>query len=262
MPILHVNGARLYYEVHGQGPWVVFAHGAGGNHLSWWQQVPTFARRYRCLTFDHRGFGLSRQDSDSPEPAHFVDDLEALLEHVGADEVRLVAQSMGGLTCLGYALRHPERVKALVMANSLVGMRRAVWAAADEEARRQAQERWDRRKLQVPRRALSVRFARTRPQLAFLYRAISALNGPRPVDLPRRYPVLDPTGDAIRGLQVPVLFIVGEEDDLFPPPLVAVASRLLPNARMLVVPGAGHSVYFERPQVFNRAVLEFLAQVE
>jgi pimeloyl-ACP methyl ester carboxylesterase len=61
---------------------------------------------------------------------------------------------------------------------------------------------------------------------------------------------------------MPVLFIVGEEDDLFPPPLVEVGVQLLPNARLLVVPGAGHSVYYERPDVFNRAVLEFLAEVD
>jgi 3-oxoadipate enol-lactonase len=261
MPTLEVDGARLYYEVHGHGPWLVFAHGAGGNHLSWWQQVPAFARRYRCLVFDQRGFGLSRQGEEAPDPARFVDDLEALLQHLEAQEVRLVAQSMGGLACLGYALRHPQRVRALVMANTLVGMRRAVWAAADEETRRLAQDRWEQRRAQLPRRALSRRFARRRPRLAFLYREIAALNGPRPDDLPRRYPVLDPSGEAIRSLPVPVLFIAGEEDDLFPPPLVAVAARLLPNARLLVVPRAGHSVYFEQPETFNRAVLQFLAEV-
>jgi 3-oxoadipate enol-lactonase len=261
MPTVEVNGARLYYEVHGRGPWLVFAHGAGGNHLSWWQQVPVFARRYRCVVFDHHGFGLSRRGDEAPDPTRFVDDLEALLRHLEVDEVRLVAQSMGGLTCLGYALRHPQRVRALVMANTLVGMRRAVWTAAGAEVRHLAQRLWEQRRSQQPRRALSLRFARSRPHLAFLYREIAALNGPRPDDLPRRYPVLDQSGEAIRSLPVPVLFIVGEEDDLFPPPLVEVAARLLPDARLLVVPGAGHSVYFEQPEVFNRAVLEFLDEV-
>ena len=49
--------ASLYYEIHGDGPWMVFAHGAGGNSLSWWQQVPVFAPRYRCLVYDQRGWG-------------------------------------------------------------------------------------------------------------------------------------------------------------------------------------------------------------
>ena len=49
----------MYYEVHGEGPWLAFAHGAGGNHLSWWQQVPYFMRWFECVTVDQRGFGLS-----------------------------------------------------------------------------------------------------------------------------------------------------------------------------------------------------------
>ena len=57
MPFLSVNDIRLYYEVHGDGPAIVFAHGAGGNHLSWWQQVPFFQAHYRCVIFDHRAFG-------------------------------------------------------------------------------------------------------------------------------------------------------------------------------------------------------------
>ncbi len=261
MPTLSLGDVSLYYQVHGRGPWLVLAHGAAGNHLSWWQQVPVFAQRYRCLVFDHRGFGLSHNGERGPEPARFVDDLEALLDHLGAEEVRLIGQSMGGFTCLGFALRHPQRVKALVMASTLAGMRRPVWQAAPQEVRAHAQRLWERRR-QRGRRALGPAFARLHPHLAFLYRQIASLNPPRPPDLPRRYPILAWEPAELQRLTMPVLFIVGEEDDLFPPPLVAVGKELLPNARLLVVPGAGHSVYYEKPEAFNRAVLEFLAEVD
>src|SRR3954462_10129280 len=98
-------GCRLYYEMHGSGPFLFFAHGLGGNHLSWWQQVPHFRDRYTCITFAHRGFAPSTDASNGPGPAAFVDDLAALIDHLGITDVRLVAQSMGGWTCLGYALR-------------------------------------------------------------------------------------------------------------------------------------------------------------
>ena len=68
MPLAHINGIELYYEVHGEGPALVLAHGGGGNHLSWWQQVPALAKHYRCITFDHRGFGSSRDLDDGPGP--------------------------------------------------------------------------------------------------------------------------------------------------------------------------------------------------
>ena len=77
MALAKINGIELYYEVHGEGPALVLAHGAGGNHLSWWQQVPVLAQSYRCVTFDHRGFGLSREQPGGPGARAFVEDLRA-----------------------------------------------------------------------------------------------------------------------------------------------------------------------------------------
>src|SRR5207237_2066399 len=62
-------GCRLYYEADGTGPMLVFAHGLGGNHLSWWQQVPHFRDRYTCVTFSHRGFAPSSAPAGGPDPA-------------------------------------------------------------------------------------------------------------------------------------------------------------------------------------------------
>ena len=59
MPKAPINGIDLYYESHGSGPAIVFAHGRGGNHMSWWQQVARFSGEFRCVTFDHRGWGQS-----------------------------------------------------------------------------------------------------------------------------------------------------------------------------------------------------------
>ena len=83
MALAPVNGIRLYYETHGKGPALVLAHGAGGNHLSWWQQVPHFARRYRCVVFDHRAFGRSHDVRDGPGRRAFAEDLRHLLDHLG-----------------------------------------------------------------------------------------------------------------------------------------------------------------------------------
>ncbi len=267
MPRAAVNGVQLYYEVHGRGPAVVFAHGAGGNHMSWWQQVPVFARRYRCVTFDHRGFGLSGDGPDGPGPAAFVEDLRALLDHLGIQETFLVGQSMGGWTCMGFTLAHPQRVRALVMANTLAGLRRAVWLAASEEERARAQALWQQRRL-GRRRALAFAFTRQHPHLAFLYKQIRLLSEEGLQRLPTQEYVQrlralerEPEGaaslEALASMRTPVLFIGGEYDDIMPVPLMEVAVRLIPRARLVVVPGTGHSVYFEAPATFNRIVLEF-----
>ena len=111
----------LYYEVHGEGPPVVFAHGVGGTHLSWWQQIPAMSDHFQCVTFDHRGFGYSRDVGDHPGSEAFIDDLHALLDHLGIDRVGLIGQSMGGRTVLGFASAYPERVSALILCDTTGG---------------------------------------------------------------------------------------------------------------------------------------------
>ena len=94
MPLVRINGIELYYEIHGEGPAVVLAHGAGGNHLSWWQQVPRLSQHFRCVTFDHRGFGSSRDLPDGPGADAFIEDLRQLLDHLGIERTanRMVLQ--------------------------------------------------------------------------------------------------------------------------------------------------------------------------
>jgi 3-oxoadipate enol-lactonase len=258
VPFASVNGIDLYYEVHGEGPALVFAHGAGGNHLSWWRQVPHFARRYRCVIFDHRHFGLSRAPHPAPESRmRFAEDLRALLDHLEIGEVLLVAQSMGGRTAVGFTLRNPRRVRALVLAGTNGG------AVSDEL--REAQERYrasadGRRSLRE--RALSPRFRRERPDLALLYRMIGRLNPPRPRDFLAVAPgYRGSTAERLAASGVPVLFLVGELDAITPPRIVELAHRNVPGSRFEVIAGAGHSAYFEAPRAFNAAIERFFEDV-
>src|SRR4029450_551093 len=170
MPYLDGPDCRLYYETEGQGPALIFAHGLGGNPLSWWQQVPSFRDRYTCVTFAHRGFSPSESGPDTTGPFGFVDDLAALVDPLRLPDVRLVAQSMGGWTCLGYALREPWRVRALVMActvgtvshpdiNRVLASPEALRAQADLAARGITP-------------ATGNRMASEQPALEYLYQAI------------------------------------------------------------------------------------------
>ena len=75
-------GCRIYYEVTGSGPPIIFAHGLGSNHLTWWQQVPYFATRYTCITFSHRGYAPSSEIPGGPDPRDAASDLAVLIEHL------------------------------------------------------------------------------------------------------------------------------------------------------------------------------------
>jgi 3-oxoadipate enol-lactonase len=257
-------GCDIYYELTGDGPALVFAHGLGGNHLSWWQQVPAFCGRYSCVAFAHRGFAPSSALPGGPHPEDYADDLAALLDHLGFAEARIVAQSMGGWTATGFALRWPARVKALVMActtgvfdfRQSAHIDKAALAAWDASAERTATEGF----AAGIHPAGGARMAREQPAAHFLYRAIDDMN--RELDkqaLRKRLFAtrVRPPSEA-KALRFPTLFITGEEDLAIPPAGVAAMAAEFPNARLERVPAAGHSVYFERPDLFNRLVAGLL----
>jgi 3-oxoadipate enol-lactonase len=255
MPSVTVNGIELFYEdtdpENGAGkPVVLFLHGAGGNHMSWWQQIPVFRSQYRCVSIDHRGFGRSL-DTTGEGVARYVDDLEALVQHLGLEQMSIVAQSMGGRTALGFSVRHPERVRALVMADT--------WGFFDwPEQQERAAAMQPAVTTPLVHRALADHYQEREPAMTFLYRQIQALNPPRegsPVAAPGA-----PTLDQVQGCSVPTLCLVGGDDGVTPPPLIKALAEVLPNAQYVEVPGAGHSVYFEMPERFNELVGDFLAQ--
>jgi pimeloyl-ACP methyl ester carboxylesterase len=256
MPFADAAGARIYYETHGPRPGeadaIVFAHGAGGNHLSWWQQVPHFSSSYTCVVFDHRGFGQSPDAGGGPGGAAFVDDLRALLDHLGIPRATLVAQSMGGWTCLNFAHRHSERVERLMMCDTHGGMRSdeidPLWRDALRAMRPPGEIH----------PAAGKRMYREQPALHFLYQEIAALSPP---DAARTAIATAPSihADQAATLSMPVLFIVGEEDAVIPPRLIEIAASHIPGARLARVPRAGHSVYFERPAAFNAVLERFLS---
>ncbi len=255
MPTAPVTGIGLYYEVHGDGPPVVFAHGIGGNHASWYHQVPAFRERYTVVTFDHRAFGNSHDDPAGEGRSRFVDDLEGLLDHLGFERTVLVAQSMGGGTCSGFTVRNPQRVRALVLADTLVGLEEPpeIKAAMDEVRKATS-------KLAQLERVLGPKFRSQEPACTQLYSSIASFHAATRLNLAGQLPTR-PSAEDLAATGVPILFLVGEDDVLMPAAQVTAFQRLVAGSKLVVVPNAGHSVYFEAPDAFNDAVLGFLAEV-
>jgi 3-oxoadipate enol-lactonase len=257
MPTAKINGIDLYYEVHGEGPALVFAHGGGGNHLSWWQQVAAFSSQFRCVTFDHRCFGVSRDVTDGPGPRAFVEDLRQLLDSLDISKAALIGQSMGGWTVFGFAATYPERVSALVLCDTSAGLDDPEVARAQADAVRAG----PRGSLaQVLTRAYAPDFPRRDPARFFLYQEITALNQHVPQSLIPSLMSVKHRPDAIIERHVPTLLIVGEEDALAPPPIMEQMARTIPHSRLVKIPGAGHSPYFEKADQFNEIVGSFLRE--
>jgi 3-oxoadipate enol-lactonase len=250
MPFIETNGVNMYYEVHGQGPAVVLAHPGGGNHLSWWQQVPAFAQRFTCITFDHRGHGYTRDLPDDPGAVAYAQDLVGLLDHLGIQQAAIVGQSMGGWTGVGLAQVCPGRVSALVLANSTGGMR-----DPELDAHMNAIKTWHPR--QIWAGAYAPDFPQREPARTFLYQQITAWNVRRPANLGAQLEMVHYAAPIVEQ-RIPTLFVTGEDDTLIPPRLVERIVRQIPQARFVVIPETGHSPYFEKPEEWNQVVLEFL----
>ena len=257
MPFAEVNAAHIYYEQHGDGPHLVFLHGAGGNHLSWWQQLPVFSREFRCTVYDARGWGSSRGDM---AVGRFVlgTDLVALLDHLGIERAHVVAQSMGGRAVAGLTRLAPGKVRSLVLCGTTAG------ATNDRVRELQDVLRDERGDGGLRDHALAPGFEQVHPDLALLYRQINALNPPRPRGFLGRPP---PTyrgsmHEPITSLGVPVLFVVGEHDLITSPQMIREAQALIPDAQFHEIKGAGHSAYFEDAAEWNAVVLDFLRRAE
>lgn len=245
--LLATAGADIYWQTHGEGPAIVLAHGIGGNHAIWYRQLDALSRSNRVITFDHRGFGLSR-DHDGRGRDAFVDDLVALLDHLGETKVALVGQSMGAGTCIGFAHRAPDHVAALAICDSLHGIAESsdVKAVMDDARARTAS-------LGQIERVLGAGAPR---ELAVLYRQIASFNAADRHSLTGSF---DPRPAAdLGGKGFPVLFLAGVDDIIFPIEVVRIAQAEVPGSFLVEVNDAGHSVFLEAPVQFNDTVLSLL----
>jgi 3-oxoadipate enol-lactonase len=251
------DGVEVHYEVYGSGPAVVFAHGLGGNHLSWWQQVAHFAARFTCVVFAHRGFPPSSPVPGASAPDSYADDLAAMIQELKLEKVALVAQSMGGWTCLDYALQHPGNVRALVMASTSgkIDFGQLKNAEVDDWVRRSPEELGKLAKKGI-HPAAGERMAREQPAFHQLYRQISDLAplGFRDGVFQRIRATRTLSPQLLQKLPMPVQFITGDEDWVFPPAAGPALAKLAPKGSAVRVPAAGHSVYFERAAQFNETI--------
>lgn len=257
-----VNGAELYYEVSGVGEPLVLVHAGISDSRMWDAQFEPFARRYRTIRYDMRGFGLSPMVG-GPYSHHA--DLRALLDALDVERASLVGCSMGGGAVIDFALENPQRVEALVLVGSAVGGFEfdegtpeewdelvAADGAGDLERVSELEVRmW----VDGPRRGPDA----VDPAVRDLVRGMNfiALEN-EALQLGEELEPDKPAFSRLSQIQAPTLVLVGEEDR----PRTLAASDLLvrelPDARKTVVAGTAHLPNMERPEEFNGLVLNFL----
>jgi 3-oxoadipate enol-lactonase len=259
------DGESIYWELAVAGedddrPVVVLSHGAGGTHAVWYQQVPVLGQHYRVLTWDSRGFGLSSNRNGVPSAPAAASDLAAVLDQLGMDTAHFVGQSMGGWHTSAFAQLDPQRILSLVYADTVGGL----WTPALQAAFAtfmQAGGLAHRGPQPIGSHpALWAGTAERNPAHAYLSEALGSFHSP-PMDKIGTTIEWSIGHEAINALEVPVLFIAGEHDSIFPPALLAESCGLLANGRYVEIADAGHSPYFEQPDIWNETVSTFLGQV-
>ncbi len=256
MPYARSGDADIYYEFQGEGDAILFAHGAGGNAGIWFEQMAAFSDGYLCIAFDHRTFARSPADPASASPVQFRDDAMAVLDAVGVERAHLVGQSMGGWTCLRMALDHPERVRSLTMSCTPGGLPNP---EPTEPARNLTRDQGPGSSGVL---ATMSRATAADPVRMQLYQTINSFN--TEFSMANLRSLVDPafavTAEQVASVGLPVLFVSGKEDPLFPSAQLAGYVPWFPDARIEVVEDAGHSPYFEQPTVFNALLRSFLAE--
>ncbi len=259
------DGEDIYWELVTDGdddrrPVVVLSHGAGGNHAVWYQQIPDLGRRYRLVLWDSRGFGNSTNRNDAPGAEAAAGDLAAVLDRLEVERAHLVGQSMGGWHISAFAMANPERVRSLTYADTVGGLWTEELRTAFSEVSRQIGREAPGPTSLAVHRALWSGTAERDPAQAYLYQALGSFHSP-PMDKLGATLNWEIAHDEIAALGVPVLFVAGTHDQLFPAPLLAASCARIPGARYAEIPASGHSPYFEQPQAWNDAVGLFLDSI-
>ena len=253
-----VNGTRLYYEVAGKGQTVVLVHGGLVDSRLWDDQMKPFAKRYRVVRYDLRGFGKS---ASATEAFSHIEDLRALLDFLGIERTSVVGLSLGGVIAADFALEYPNRVERLVLSGP--GLRgdkqpRDKEAITAYHAASQGAEAFVsasmKTSLYAAVRPNTVAYARLRQMMLDNFKAL-------PTFVPGflKYPQ-QKTIERLGNIHAPTLVVIGSEDSQTLKNIADTLQTKVPGARKVVIPGVSHHPPVEKPNEFNRIVMDFLRQ--
>jgi pimeloyl-ACP methyl ester carboxylesterase len=266
------DGVKLAYTEVGEGAPLLFVHEFAGDMESWEPQLRHFARRYRCIAFNARGYPPSDVPGDPAaySQARAADDIASVMDHLGLASAHVVGLSMGGFATLHFGLRHAARARSLVVAGCGYGAEPQARAGFHEECdatiafiRANGMAAFAERYAVGPSR---VQFAAKDPRgFAEFQRRLAGHSAEGAINtqlgVQRQRPSLYDLTGPMAALTVPMLVLTGDEDWPCLAPGILL-KRTIQSAALAVMPNCGHAINLEDPDTFNRLIGDFLAQVE
>ncbi len=246
MPHVRANGIDIHYTVDGAGPPVVMVHGATSAAAEDWSaQRPLFRKAFRTFLVDARGHAGTKWDvRDGFDRDTMVDDLLAFADTMGLETFHVVAFSMGAMTALTFATRHPERLRTAIISGIDVARepRSSVARRLMDPQRIEREEPTWAAQLEKRHGPVQGEGAWKRLLPAIVNDVVAA-------------PLL--TFEDLRRVQLPVLLVYGDRDVFVPPDHAVAMYRQLPDARLLIAPNSPHAVMVAQPALFNQAAANF-----
>jgi 3-oxoadipate enol-lactonase len=263
MPHVKINEASIYYEEHGNGPdTIVFSHGLLWSGYMYQDQIAVLKDRYRCITYDHRGQGRSQVTQSGYDIENLYEDSIMLIEALGCAPCHFVGLSMGGFVGLRVGIRRPDLLKSLMILES----------SSDPESK-EAAGRY--RMLSIVARWIGLRVVADRVMEIMFGQKF--LNDPERANLKHEWRERMVANDrigitrAVSGvvtrdgvtkqldqIKTPTLIIVGDQDVALIPEKSRIMHARIPNSKLVVIPGAGHTSTVEEPEAVTAAMTEFL----
>jgi len=249
MPHLDRDGVKIHYDVQGKGDPLILSHGYSATSKMWEKQVEALSDRYRVLTWDMRGHGLSDSPDDLGRYSEelTVGDMAALLDSIDARTAIVGGLSLGGYMSLAFNARLPDRVRSLLLFDTGPGYKsdtaREGWNQ-NAEARAQALESQGLAALGSRSREVTANQHRSAKGLALAARGMLAQRDDRVIK-------------SLPEIRVPTLVLVGADDTPFHAATDYMAAKI-PKSIKVVIPGAGHAANIDQPEAFNRAVIDYL----
>lgn len=255
----------MYYEVHGEGEALLLIASMGCDLSAWKQQAPEFSRKYRVVVFDNRGSGRTDAPEEPYTIAMMADDTAALMQAIGIDRAHILGQSMGGYIAQELAIRHPERVRSLILAATSIGPYLGETAIL---------ETWSKQALQGMKPMLLFQLL-----LPFIFtdRTFEDPENVRmAVEIIASRPQATPTYALVRQfiacaehsargctahVAAPVLVLASRDDLFIPFSLSEELAASFSEGRLVLLDRGGHDPNLGAPDEFNRAVMDFLAEV-
>ncbi|MBN1691615.1 MAG: alpha/beta fold hydrolase [Dehalococcoidia bacterium] len=264
MPVIKVNGIELYYEAHGEGEPLLLIMGYGSNSGHWFVILPRLAARFKVIIFDNRGAGRSGKPEIPYTADMMVGDAVGLLDALGIESAHVFGVSMGGMIAQEIALRHPSRVKKLVLGCTSCGGTHAIGSTPEaksflfnpERAKLSDEERarstvpwlWNRDFIDKQPEAVE-RYVKTTTQYPTpTHGYMSQAN----------FVLLHDTYERLPQIEIPALVMTGARDRLIPPQNSRILSSRIKGAELAVFEQAGHGFISDTADESSEKIIRFL----